>query len=223
MPRPNRRAEILRAAGEEFREHGYEHATLEGIGARVGILKGSIYNYVASKEELLYAVVEEPAHRLLTEMRRLGEQRRNGVPVVACLRELFRVQVAIFAEHYPAAFVYLRLLGQPAQRAKFAEMDREYTAALEGLLADGVAAGELSLPTTPRVAARAITGMLDWMQHWFTPRGPVADRALADDMFALALGGLMAGASARAVLNSALIPVTLAPSRDGEAPTAATA
>jgi AcrR family transcriptional regulator len=238
MPRPNRRAEILRAAGEEFREHGYENATLEGIGARVGILKGSIYTYVSSKEELLYAVVEEPARRLLADLRHLREQRRVGVPVVACLRELFRMQVAIFSAHYPAAFVYLRLIGQsphpvtappapdpsppgsapsgsapsvPVQRAEFAAMDREYVAAVEGLLADGVAAGELSLPTSPGVAARALIGMLDWMQHWFTPRGAAADRALADDLFALALGGLMAGASARAVLDSALPPAVAAP------------
>src|SRR5690242_8100937 len=104
MPRPSRWPDIVRAAGEEFRERGYDNATLEGIGARVGILKGSIYNYVASKEELLLAVIEQPARALLAELDRLREDSTSSVAVR--LRELIRTQVRIFADYHPAAFVY---------------------------------------------------------------------------------------------------------------------
>jgi TetR/AcrR family transcriptional regulator, cholesterol catabolism regulator len=203
MPRPSRWPEILLAAGEEFREHGYENATLEGIGARVGILKGSIYNYVGSKEELLLAVVEQPAKALLAELDRLRADTRSSV--TERLHELIRMQVRIFGEYYPAAFVYLRHIGHPVVGAEqserfgeFREMDRQYMAAVEALLAEGAASGEFSLAAEPRTAAFAIVGMLDWMQHWFTPRGEEQDRALADDMFAMALGGLVAGRSMRA-------------------------
>lgn len=203
MPRPSRWSEILIAAGEEFRDHGYENATLEGIGARVGILKGSIYNYVASKEELLLAVVEQPAKALLAELEQLRSDTESSV--AARLRELIRMQVRIFSEWYPAAFVYLQHLGRVEQSPKFAEfrqMDAQYMAAVEGLLAEGATSGEFSLAADPRTVARAIVGMLDWMQHWFTPRGEVADRDLADDLFALALGGLVAGGSMRAMTRS---------------------
>lgn len=206
MPRPNRRAEILQAASEEFREHGYDNATLEGIGARVGILKGSIYNYVSSKEELLFAVVEQPAQRLLTELGRVRDADHRDVPIAVRLRELFRMQMQIFSEYYPAAFVYLQHVRRASQSEAFRKMDDEYMAAVEGLLADGAARGELSLPTTPRIAARALVGMLDWMQHWFHPRGPEADLRLADDLFALAMGGLSAGGSARALLRAVPVP-----------------
>lgn len=203
MPRPSRWPEILLAAGQEFREHGYENATLEGIGARVGILKGSIYNYVGSKEELLLAVVEQPARALLAELERLGADTSSSVSVR--LRELIRMQVRIFSEWYPAAFVYLRHLGHVVQSPRFAEfrqMDGQYMAAVEALLAEGVASGEFSLPGEPRMVARATVGMLDWMQHWFTPRGEEADLELADELFALALGGLIAGGSMRALARS---------------------
>ncbi|GAA4703161.1 TetR/AcrR family transcriptional regulator [Pseudonocardia yuanmonensis] len=193
MPRPSRWSEILAAAGEEFRDRGYENATLEGIGARVGILKGSIYNYVGSKEELLLAVVEQPAKQLLAELERL--QADTGQTVAVRLRELIRMQVRIFADFYPAAFVYLQHIGRmTAPRfADFRDMDARYMAAVESLVAEGARTGEFSLAADPRTVARALVGMLDWMQHWFVPRGEAADRELADRLFAFALGGLVAG------------------------------
>lgn len=196
MPRPNRRAELLRAAAEEFREHGYDTATLEGIGARVGILKGSVYTYVASKEELLDAVIEPPARQLAAALDRLAAERG---PVTQRLRTLVREQVRIFAEHHPAAFVHLAQVGRPGHR--HGDLDARYLATVEALLVEGAAAGEFSLAAGPGTTARAITGMLGGMQHWFVPRGAAADGALADDLFAVAMGGLVAGGATRALLD----------------------
>ncbi|MBN9736662.1 MULTISPECIES: TetR/AcrR family transcriptional regulator [unclassified Pseudonocardia] len=192
MPRPSRWPDLVHAAGEEFRERGYDNATLESIGARVGILKGSVYNYVSSKEELLLAVVEQPAQALLAELDRLRAD--TGSSVAMRLRELVRTQIRIFADYYPAAFVYLQHVGRfrSPTFARFDDMDRRYIAAVESLLAEGARNGEFSLAGDPAVAARAIVGMLDWMQHWFTPHGEEADSQLADQIFALALGGLVA-------------------------------
>jgi AcrR family transcriptional regulator len=198
MPRPSRWSEIVSAATEEFRSRGYDNATLEDIAARVGILKGSIYNYVSSKEELLLAVVEKPARALLAELDDLRADRTSTVTIR--LRRLFRIQIRIFSEYHPSAFIYLRNIGRPELSAKFAEfqdMDSRYMKAVEDLIAEGSANGEFTLPAPPHTVARAIVGMLDWMQHWFTPRGPEQDQELADDLFALALGGLAAGGSLR--------------------------
>ena len=200
MPRPSRWPEILQAASAEFRERGYDNATLEGIGARVGILKGSIYNYVNSKEDLLLAVVDQPARALLAELERLRVDKSSTV--TARLRALIQVQVRIFRDWYPAAFVYLQhvgALGHTPRAAEFRAMDAAYLEAVEGLLAEGAESGEFSLPAAPRTVALALTGMLDWMQHWFVPRDEVSDQQLADDLFALVLGGLAAGGTMRAL------------------------
>jgi TetR/AcrR family transcriptional regulator, cholesterol catabolism regulator len=202
MPRPSRWSEILAAASEEFRERGYDNATLEGIGARVGILKGSIYNSVGSKEELLLAVVEQPATQLLAELERL--QADTGTSVAVRLREFVRMQVRIFSEHHPAAFVYVAHIGRmTAPRfAEFREMDARYMGLVESLVAEGARTGEFSLAADPSTVARALVGMIDWMHHWFTPRGEQADRELADQLFALALGGLVAGGGIREIARS---------------------
>ena len=56
--RPERWNEIVDAAGDVFDEKGYAAARIEDIAARVGLLKGSLYYYIDSKEDLLFAIVD---------------------------------------------------------------------------------------------------------------------------------------------------------------------
>lgn len=185
-PRPNRYNELVAAAAEEFRLHGYDKATIDGISQRLGILKGSVYNYIKTKEELLLAVIEGPADELLADAVRLSQQ--DG-PAAERLRELFRTQVATFSKTYPAAFVYLHQLGSHPEQ--FRKRDRKYVAAVETIIADGIANDEFQVPVSPQIACRAVLGILNWMQHWFTPRGEQQDRELADQLYAVAVAGLM--------------------------------
>jgi AcrR family transcriptional regulator len=53
------RARILRAAVEEFAEHGSAGARVDRIAAKAGANKESIYRYYGSKQELLRRVLDE--------------------------------------------------------------------------------------------------------------------------------------------------------------------
>lgn len=198
MPRPSRWGEIVQAAAEEFRENGYDGATIEAIGNRVGILKGSLYNYIQNKDDLLFAVIEEPAQQLLDDLAGLTESTESAT---ARLYRLFQAQVKVFADHYPAAFVYLQQIGRPSHRADFREMDDRYMAAVENIITDGVASGEFSSAVQPRVAARGIVGMLDWMLNWFVPRSDADDQLVTDQLFSLAVGGLATAGMVQAALR----------------------
>ena len=54
----NRRA-LLDAAIREFSQHGYDSANINRISRSAGFAKGTIYNYFASKRELMLALIEE--------------------------------------------------------------------------------------------------------------------------------------------------------------------
>jgi AcrR family transcriptional regulator len=56
--RGEKRPLILRAATEVFSERGFAAVTVAEIADRAGIGKGTVYEYFASKEELLFAVFE---------------------------------------------------------------------------------------------------------------------------------------------------------------------
>jgi TetR/AcrR family transcriptional regulator, cholesterol catabolism regulator len=53
-----RSEEVLLAAYEVFVERGYEAATVQDIASRVGLLRGSLYYYMESKEALLFALIK---------------------------------------------------------------------------------------------------------------------------------------------------------------------
>ena len=52
-----KRNEILKSAGEVFREMGFERASMSNIRARVGGSKATLYNYFPSKEILFFEVM----------------------------------------------------------------------------------------------------------------------------------------------------------------------
>jgi DNA-binding NarL/FixJ family response regulator len=54
-----RRAEIIAAAKHLFAEQGYDRTSIEQVAEHVGLLKGSLYQHIASKQEALVITVGE--------------------------------------------------------------------------------------------------------------------------------------------------------------------
>src|SRR5690606_40888752 len=50
---------LLAKAAHLFKEKGYERTTVRDIAREVGIQSGSIFHHFRSKEDILYAVMEE--------------------------------------------------------------------------------------------------------------------------------------------------------------------
>lgn len=55
MARPSRWPEVVQAAELVFRRRGFARASLEEIAEELGVWKGSLYNYISTKEDLLVA------------------------------------------------------------------------------------------------------------------------------------------------------------------------
>ncbi|WP_027857868.1 TetR/AcrR family transcriptional regulator [Marinobacterium jannaschii] len=53
-----KRAAIIEAAIEEFREKGFHAASMDAISARAGVSKRTVYNHFVSKEALFQAIVQ---------------------------------------------------------------------------------------------------------------------------------------------------------------------
>ncbi len=68
-----RPAEITAAALEVFADHGFAAAKLDDIADRAGVVKGSIYRYFSSKEELFRAVVRSAVVPEVETVRRAAE------------------------------------------------------------------------------------------------------------------------------------------------------
>jgi AcrR family transcriptional regulator len=141
---PHRRNErarlaVLEAADDLLVERGFAGVTIEGIAARAGVAKQTIYRWWPSKVEILLDTLVEDAEGALAP--------RPGGPVREELREhLYRV--SRFLEAEPAGRVLLALIGQAQHDPEMAvTFRRDYVETQRArdrtILQRGIASGEL--------------------------------------------------------------------------------
>jgi AcrR family transcriptional regulator len=65
---PERQEAILRAAGEEFADKGFEGASINRIILRSGMSKGSVYYYFEDKADLFATTLEQSVQRMMEEI-----------------------------------------------------------------------------------------------------------------------------------------------------------
>src|SRR3954469_22234545 len=57
-PDPERRRQVVDAAAEVFLERGYDATSMQHIADAVDLRKASLYHYVASKEDVLFELID---------------------------------------------------------------------------------------------------------------------------------------------------------------------
>lgn len=64
-----RREKLIAAAVAVFKEKGFQQTTIRDIGRRAGMTQGTIYNYVTSKDDILYLACDHLVSEYLEETR----------------------------------------------------------------------------------------------------------------------------------------------------------
>lgn len=200
MPRPSRWNEIVEAAAEAFRTKGFAATSLEDIASAVGIWKGSLYHYIDTKEDLLFAVVREPANEILVGLRDLSQ---TDLPPTEKIRHATRSHLKVLETNFVYASVYLQEIAGRRRMKEWSAMDREYLELLESIIREGVEAGEFAPFTNPRIATLGIIGSLNWLTHWYRPEGPLRADAIADQFCDLFLAGLINRSSSSVATKTA--------------------
>ncbi len=85
-----RKKEILKTAGELFKNQGYVNTTVEAIIQKVGIAKGTFYYYFKSKEDILDALVHEMVNQFSENYKKIADD--PGMSAMDKMREMLRGQ-----------------------------------------------------------------------------------------------------------------------------------
>ena len=90
MPYPGKisAASILDAASARLGRHGLESLSLRAVAADLGVVPNALYRYYASHDELLRALGDVAAARLLEHIKR-GVGRRRGASAVRAMAEAY--------------------------------------------------------------------------------------------------------------------------------------
>ncbi|MEZ4236199.1 MAG: TetR/AcrR family transcriptional regulator [Myxococcota bacterium] len=156
---PDKRARFVDAALDEFARHRFAEASVSRIVARLGIAKGSVYQYFDDKVDLFRWLVAEHGRR---RAELAGAMPAEGT-VWERLAAAYRAGVAEWQGDPRWARIGLRSL-EPTDEPRLEALRREHQAAvasfLEALLRQGQAEGQVRDDVDPAVAAHFVQGVL---------------------------------------------------------------
>lgn len=188
-PKADRWRQIVQCATEVFFEKGYEGASLQDIADRVGILKGSIYYYIGSKEDLLGAVIEQVYIAGIANIDALAATEGNAL---ARLRRVIIGHIVhVCATLVPTA-VFLHELGSLSDERREAILgDRNsYQQVFRELIVEGKEEGAIRDEVDAKLAALSLLGSLNWIYRWYRADGEFTPHQIGEQFADLHLRGL---------------------------------
>ncbi|MEU3222906.1 TetR/AcrR family transcriptional regulator [Streptomyces sp. NPDC006976] len=175
------RQKLYEAAVTLIAEKGFSATTVDEIADRAGVAKGTVYYNFKSKTELFEELLRHGVGLLTASLRTAAEETAaRGGSRVESLDAMIRAGL-VFIDRYPAfTQLYVAELWRTnrAWQSTLLVVRRDAVAVVEGVIADGVAAGELSEEIDVPLTAAALVGMvlvaaLDWQA--FQPERSIDD------------------------------------------------
>ncbi|WP_187369060.1 TetR/AcrR family transcriptional regulator [Baekduia soli] len=188
--RRRRREEIYDHAIAIFDAKGYAAASIEEIAETVGVLKGSLYYYIDSKEDLLVRIFDrsdEEFGRLIEETWALD------LPAVDRLRDFARRWCLWYLENIERARVYvndwIHLTG--ARREHTAQMRREYGRRVQELIDAAVQEVGAEPRVDPELARLYVFSAVNGLPRWYRRDGTAAPEVVAEAYAELIVGTVL--------------------------------
>jgi AcrR family transcriptional regulator len=206
---------IRRAALRLVYEHGFEGFGLRQLAAEIGLQPASLYNHIASKQDLLFNLIDRHIDDLIARTEHILAD--CDPDPIARLEAFTAHHLAYHIDKKHEVYVSnfeLRALTPPNLAIILAKR-RRYEAILIGILDDGEALGQVAVADT-HVAAYALLAMLTGACTWYKPKGRLSKADMIELHTRLVLDGWTTGHAA------ALAGTHIAPARLRKRPQAAT-
>jgi Transcriptional regulator len=181
---------IFAAATRLFGERGYTGTTMRDIAKAVGILPGSLYAHIQSKEAVLVEIIEGGVDRFNSAV--------DGIDALdlapeAALRRAIREHLQIVADNPGRTLIVFhqwRFLDD-ANRARLLDKRRHYEEFFLRIVRAGVEQGDFDAGLDPKVTVLSILGALNWTPEWFSTSGPATAAEVADKIAVALLNGTL--------------------------------
>jgi AcrR family transcriptional regulator len=184
------REAIFSAATRLFGERGYTGTTMRDIAKAVGILPGSLYAHIRSKEAVLLEIIEGGVDRFNAAVDKIDAM--DLAPELA-LRQAVREHLRIVADSPGRTLIVFhqwRFLDDD-NRDRLLAKRAHYEAFFVRTLRAGIKQGHFDAKLDPKVTVLAILGALNWTPEWFSPEGPASSDEVADKIADGLLGGTL--------------------------------
>jgi TetR/AcrR family transcriptional regulator, cholesterol catabolism regulator len=200
------RQEILRTAARLFQQRGYDATSMNDVAAALKLSKGGLYHHFQSKDEILFEIM---AHAMeITEQRVLNPVRGIADPEER-LRALIRLHIEVVLSPRDREITVMLHENHPlppSLRKRINARKKDYVHFLEDLMAEVQKKAQKKAPekgqtgaqnhskgrVSPRAAAFALLGMINWIYQWYKPEGELQAQNLIPQFTELIFGGIFA-------------------------------
>jgi AcrR family transcriptional regulator len=200
MPREaviDSRQEILRTAARLFQQRGYDATSMNDVAAALKLSKGGLYHHFQSKDEILFEIMN---HAMELTQERVIAPVRSIVGAEERLRALIRLHLEVVLSPRDREITVMLHENHPlppALRKRINARKKEYIHFVESLIADVQNQAQKSTrpskgAVSPRAAAFALLGMINWIYQWYKPEGELQANNLIPQFTALVFGGIHA-------------------------------
>ena len=175
---PDSRQEILRTAARLFQQRGYHATSMNDVASALKLSKGGLYHHFQSKDEILFNLMDHAMdltqERVINPVRDISDAEgrlraliRRHIEVVLSVRD--REITVMLHENHP--------LPQSLRR-RINARKKDYVHFVENLIAEVQGARHSSGSVSPRAAAFALLGMINWLYQWYRPEGTLQQEHL---------------------------------------------
>jgi AcrR family transcriptional regulator len=190
--RRNRSQDVIEAAIRVFHKKGYASASIQDIAEEVGVLKGSLYHYIDSKEDLLARIFEDSAGHFEAMM---AEAAALDAPPVERLRSFARECSLWYLRNIERVGIYVNewehLSGK--RRKEVVRIRMDYEQNLAGLIGAVKEAGEAGPDLDVNYATYFIFDALNGLPDWYRRRGPDPAEQIADGYAGMIVATVVGG------------------------------
>jgi AcrR family transcriptional regulator len=190
-----KRAEIVTAAAGVFKRKGFRSTSIADIAAATGMDRATLYLYIAGKEDVFHAVIQDAVEANVAMAEALAISDR---PAPERLEQFITALIISYERHHPFLFVYVQENmtqlddGSEWGRA-MRELGRRFDDAVIGIVRQGMDDGSLRAGKgSAKVIAYGLIGLCNWTHRWFDPSGPASAAEIAETYSAMILDGLVA-------------------------------
>lgn len=170
MARRSRKDAIIEAAAELFAAKGFRATTVRDIAEEAGVLSGSLYAHIDTKEDLYLEIVRRAGADFTQAVRPFVENSEQTARDQ--LSGMIGAHLGVIARSRAWARVYLEDDNQLSQAARVEarQLRREYERLWDGVFATGMAAGDFQVWDEP-LARLFVLSALNGVSRWYRPDG----------------------------------------------------
>ena len=176
---------ILDAAARLFRTRGFARSTVRELAEEVGILSGSLFHHFKSKDEILFAVMEEviiDMDACLADRLALAENSEDRIRIL--IRNQLEFTHGSRADA-TAVLVHEWNALSPEGQAALLKRRRRYFERWHEVFAEAQAKGLVRVD--PDVLKQLLHGAVVWTAYWYDPDGEMDIAGLEEAALSLVL------------------------------------